>query len=92
MDKTAAEDGNGNSLSFLLLLGRLCNSYVEGRFSIFRCGTGNAVLDGSNIVYLWRTMVAREMCGATRIAIDRADYRGSREHVEKRNQEREEKE
>ena len=29
--------------------GRLCNSYLEGRFSVFRCAVGNSVLDGASI-------------------------------------------
>ncbi|HHZ95782.1 MAG TPA: hypothetical protein EYN67_09545 [Flavobacteriales bacterium] len=77
--------------------GRLCNSYLEGRFSIFRCAAGNSVLDGAMISFAWVTMMAREFRGDTKIAIDRKDYSGlfklsAAKHAAKKKKVEEEKE
>ena len=75
------EDGTGPQFDFWP--GRECNSYVESRFSVFRNGLGSSVLDGASITYQWRTMMAREMRGEVRIAIERKDYSKLRKFVEK---------
>ena len=72
---------------FTLRFGRLSNSYIEGRFSIFRCAVGNAPLDGVSAITQFKSMMAREMRGMMRLGIERADYSGQRKFVEQLNDE-----
>jgi len=54
---------------FRIKFGRLSNSYIEGRFSIFRCSVGNASMDGVSITAQFKSMMAREMRGMVRATI-----------------------
>ena len=70
---------------FRIKFGRLSNSYIEGRFSIFRCSVGNASMDGVSITHQFKSMMAREMRGMVRLGIERKQYQGLREQVEELN-------
>jgi len=76
--------GENSKFNFNIKFGRLCNSYVEGRFSIFRTAVGNSALDGASITWQWRSMLAREARGMVNLGIERKDYKGLRLHVEKK--------
>jgi len=70
---------------FSIKFGRLGNSYIEGRFSIFRCSVGNASMDGVSLTSQFKSMMAREMRGMVRIGIERKQYKGLREQTEELN-------
>ena len=70
---------------FGIKFGRLCNSYIEGRFSIFRCSVGNASMDGVSITGQFKSMMAREMRGMVRLGIERKQYGGLRAATEQMN-------
>ena len=77
----AANAADPGGLHLCFLPGRLGNSWTEGRFSIFRCGAGCAVLDGPTLTRLWKKMVSCELRGDVKIEVTRADYEGLRVDV-----------
>ena len=65
--------------------GRLCNSYIEGRFSIFRNANGNCVVNGTNLHYHFKRMIMREHYGLVKLRVERKDYSGLRTYIDQIN-------